>query len=76
MKREEAVSLLKEIMTDCESFHTAKAVSIQYDRTNDSWALSVTWLPYPSETDCLNKIIAKHNLEMTTKNERTIFHSS
>jgi hypothetical protein len=75
MNREETVSLLKELMTDCESFHTAKAVSLEYKRVSDSWELNTSWIPHPSETDCLNRILVMRNLEMITSNERTAFRS-
>jgi hypothetical protein len=65
--------LLKEIMTECESFHTATAVSIEHNKANGSWELRVSWAPHPSENECLEKIVAKHSLEMITTNERTVF---
>lgn len=61
-------------MTDCESFHNAKAVSIEHNKANDSWELIAIWTPHPSETECLKKIVAKHVIEMVTTNERTVFH--
>jgi hypothetical protein len=73
--RQEAVSLLKELMTHCDSFHTAQAVSIHHNRLKDSWELHVSWIPHPLESECLKKITAKHGLEMETSNEKTVFHS-
>ena len=75
VNRQEAVSLLKELMTDCESFHTAQAVSIQRDKLNDSWEIKVSWIPHPSDTECLKRINAKHNLEMETLDGKTVFRS-
>jgi hypothetical protein len=75
MDRQSAVSLVKEIMAGCESFRSAKAVSIVYNRANDSWELNISWTPHPSETKCLEKIITKHDLEMVTSNEQTGFRS-
>ncbi len=75
MDRLGAVSLLKEIMADCESFRSAKAVSIAHNRASDSWELNISWAPHPSETACLEKIVMKHDLEMLTSNERTVFRS-
>ena len=75
MNRQEAVLLLKEIMADCESFQTAKAVSIEHNKDKNSWELHVYWAPNPLETECLNKIVAKHSLETATTNERTVFRS-
>jgi hypothetical protein len=62
-------------MIDCESFHTAQAVSIVHNKINDSWELNVSWMPHPTETECLKKIIEKHSLEMVTENGKTVFRS-
>ena len=73
--RRETVSLLRELMTDCESFHTAQAVSIQYDKLKDSWELHVSWIAHPLETECLKKICTGHGLEMVMSNGKTVFRS-
>jgi hypothetical protein len=75
MNRQETVSLLKEIIAVCGSFYDARAVSIQNDGNEDSWELHVYWVPNPSETECLQKILAHHNLEMITINEHSVFRS-
>lgn len=75
MNRQEAVLLLKEIMTSCESFHTANTVSLEHNKANDTGDLHVSWTPHSSETERLTKIVAKHRLEMVTTNERTVFRS-
>lgn len=67
--------MLKELMTDCDSFHTAKAVSVESNRADDNWQLNLSWVPYPTENECLKKIVTEHGLEMLTSNERTIFRS-
>ena len=75
VNRQEAVSLLKELMTDCESFHNAQAVSMQHNRLKDSWEIHVSWVPHPLETECLKKIASKHSLEMETLDGKTVFRS-
>jgi hypothetical protein len=75
MNRQETVSLLKEIISVCGSFYDARAVSIQNDENGDNWELHVYWVPNPSEIECLEKIIAKHILEMVTINGRSVFRS-
>ena len=75
MNRQETVSLLKEIIVVCGSFYDARAVSIQNDGIGDSWELHVYWVPNPSETECLQKILAQHILEMITINGHSIFRS-
>ncbi|HUK84880.1 MAG TPA: hypothetical protein VLU95_03360 [Candidatus Acidoferrum sp.] len=62
-------------MNDCESFQSAKAVSIEYKKLTHSWELNISWIPHPSEGQCLEKIVIKHDLEMVTSGERTIFRS-
>jgi hypothetical protein len=75
MNRQETVSLLKEIIAVCGSFYDARAVSILNDENGDNWELHVYWVPNPSEIECLEKIIAKHILEMVTINGRSVFRS-
>lgn len=75
MNRQETVSLLKEIIAVCGSFYDARAVSIQIDKNSDSWELQVNWVPNPSEAECLQKILAKHILEMVTINGYCVFRS-
>ena len=75
MDRQETVLLLKEVMTVCGSFYTAKTVSIAYNKANDSWELCASWIPDQSEIELLNKIIAKHGLERVTTSECTTFRS-
>jgi hypothetical protein len=75
MNRQETVLLLKEIIVICGSFYGARAVSIQNDWIGDSWELHVYWVPNPSETECIKKIIVQHFLEMITINGRSIFRS-
>jgi hypothetical protein len=72
MKRQEAVLLLKEIMTNCASFYDAKMVSISQN-VNGDWELDVSWMPHPLEIDCLNKIVANHGAEIISSDARTVF---
>ena len=60
-------------MAECESFHFAREVSIE--KESDGWMLSVKWIPHSSETQRLEKIAAKHNLELAESKVRTVFHS-
>ena len=75
MNRQEAILLLKEIWADCESFHCAQTVSIEHVEGSDSWELRVFWVPHPSEIECLEKIVAKHSIEMVTSKGRSVFGS-
>ena len=74
MNREDAVSLLKEVMGACPSFCDAPAVSIMEER--GGWVLSVFWVPSASDGDCLGKIVARHGLEVAASKGRTVFRSS
>ena len=73
LNREEAVSLLKEIMVTCISFRTAQVVSISKDKGKDGWVLSANWVPETAENECLSKITAERNLEVNTQNGCTVF---
>ncbi len=73
MQRQEAVLLLKEIMTSCSSFYDAKMVSISQNVANGNWELHVSWMPHPSDADCLKKIVANHSAEILSSDERTVF---
>jgi hypothetical protein len=73
MNREDAVSLLKEIMSSCPTFSEAQAVSIMAER--GGWSLNVFWVPHISDGDCLGKIVSKHGLEVIASNGRTVFRS-
>jgi hypothetical protein len=75
LKREDAISLLREIMSACVSFNTAQAVSVAMDKESKRYVLSVNWTPHPSEIGCLDKILLDRNLETITAQGRTIFRS-
>ncbi len=75
LNREDAVSLLKEIMATCGSLATAQAVAITMDKETKSYVLSVNWVPEAYENECLTKILAKHGLEAVIVNGRTVFRS-
>jgi hypothetical protein len=75
MNRQEAVSILKEMIAVCNSFRDAQAVSIAKGKLTDSWELRIHCVPHQAEIACLQKIVAKHRLEMITSNGKTIFRS-
>jgi hypothetical protein len=75
MNRQEAVLLLKEIVSVCGSFNNAQVVSIDNNPKSNSWELQVNYVPHPSEIACLEKIVANHTLEMVNINGRFIFRS-
>jgi|WetSurMetagenome_2_1015567.scaffolds.fasta_scaffold439998_2 hypothetical protein len=74
MKREDAVSVLRELMGACPSFVTASSVSIMRER--GEWVLSVFWVPAALEGDCVKKIVSNHGLEVSMSNGRMVFRSS
>jgi len=73
MKREEAVSILKEIMLSCNSFYSAQAVSISKDTETQGWILSAKWVRPDSEITCLDSITLAHNAEIKEIVGHTIF---
>jgi hypothetical protein len=74
LKREEAVALLKIIVSSCESFSNAQSVSIA--KENDAWILDVSWLPDHIDAECLRAIAKKQFLEIINSNGHTVFRSS
>ena len=74
LNREDAISLLKEVMVACPSLYTAQAVSIT-ENERDSWVLGVFWVLDALDGDCLEKIVVKLSLEVGTTNGRTVFRS-
>ena len=74
LKRQDAVSLLREIMTACLSFCAAQAVSLT-ESNEGNWELSVFWVPDALDGDCLDKIVAARNLEVISTNGRLVFRS-
>jgi hypothetical protein len=76
LNREDAISLLRELMFSCESFRNVTIVSIDRDKEREGCSLSVTWVPEYSEKGCLNAIAVKRGLEITTTDRRMVFHSS
>jgi hypothetical protein len=75
MNRQEAVLLLKEMISVCGSFNDAQAVSIEYNKKSNGWELQVKCVPPASEIECLEKIVANHGLEMVTINGCSVFQS-
>jgi hypothetical protein len=72
---QEAILLLKEIVSVCGSFNNAQVVSIDNNQKSNSWELQVNYVPNPSEIECLEKIVASHILEMVNVNGRFVFRS-
>jgi hypothetical protein len=75
MERKKAILLLKEIMSFCDSFHHAQAVSIEKENKSGSWELRVFWIPDASDSGFLKKIVAKNGLEIVNVNSRLVFRS-
>ncbi len=72
MKREEALSLLKELMIACETMHLAPVVSLVPSSTHGHWKLSVKWIN-ENEKDCFEKIIKEKGLKATEIDGYTVF---
>ena len=67
MNRDEAVSLLREIMSACPSFVSASSVSLFQEE--DVWVLRVMWSPDAFDGGCLENIVAVHELEVVTSSD-------
>jgi hypothetical protein len=73
LNRDDALNLLKEIMSDCESFRFAQAVSISLDKKSQRWVLSAKWVRPESEKTCLDNIIVNRGVEVLEKDGYTVF---
>lgn len=73
LERADAVSLLKEILSNCESFRFAQVVSISKNKEAQGWNLSAKWSRPESEKDSLNNIMLKHGVEASEVNGYTVF---
>ena len=74
MKREEAISLLKEIMGNCASFHLAQTVTVSKNQEGEGWIVRAKWVCPESEKVGLNNIKQNHIVEITETADYTIFH--
>jgi hypothetical protein len=74
MRREETLSLLKELLIACRTMHYAPIVSLKKGLQPDSWELRVKWVSSDDEKDCFRSIILKNGLEATEADGYTIFH--
>lgn len=73
MNREDAVSLLREIMAACESFSRAEAVTIVKGKDAESYVLRAKWVPHESEKHCLNDIKRRYDVEFSDVDGYTVF---
>ena len=73
MKRDEVLSLLKELMIVCESMHFSPVVSLMPCPVFGRWKLIVKW-DDESEKGCFDKIVNERGLMTTlTEDGYTIF---
>lgn len=73
MKRDEVLSLLKDLMVVCESMHYAPVVSLSPNSKRGRWKLSIKWVS-ENEKGCFDKLIKEHGLMATeTEDGYTIF---
>jgi hypothetical protein len=73
MERNEALSLLKDLMVKCESMRFATVVSLTPTHGQGSWTLNVKW-ENDGPKGCLDKIVHERGLRVTeTEDGHTIF---
>jgi hypothetical protein len=73
MERNEAISLLKDLMVKCESMRFATIVSLTPTHDQGSWTLNVKW-ENNDPKNCLDKIVHDRGLKVTeTEDGHTIF---
>ncbi|GEM_PF-6893059 len=75
MKREEALSLLQDLMVACESMRFATVVSLTPTFSNGDWTLNVKW-DNTDSTGYLEKIVHARGLRATvTADGYTVFRT-
>ncbi len=75
MKRTEAISLLKNLVKECESMRLAPIVSLVSSANPEDWKLIVKW-SISEEKGCFEKIITGLGLQaIETKDGYTIFQN-
>ena len=73
MKRDEALSLLKDLMVACDSMRFSPVVSLTPSLKFGSWKLSIKWSD-DNEKGCFDKIISDRGLiAMETEDGYTVF---
>jgi len=75
MNRQEAVSLLKQMVVVCKSFDDARSISIERNNVTDGWELHVNFIPSLTEIAILEKIVDEKSLEMVMFKGKMIFRS-
>ena len=73
MKREEAISLLRELRANFDSVESTICVLLKNEERTSFWELKLEWVPKKDEKEALLNLAAKHNLEITFENGQTIF---
>ena len=76
MKREEAISLLKELKANFNSVESTICVLLKNEERTGFWELQIEWVPQTDEKKSLLNLAARHNLEITFKNGQTVFSRS
>ena len=75
MNREEALSLLKELMIVCETIRYAPIVSLKKSEREGRWEVRVKWLSESTEKGCFDDLVLRSRLEVTeTPDGYTTFH--
>jgi len=76
MERNEALSLLKDLMAECESMRFATIVSLMPTPNNGSWTLNVKW-DNNDPKGCLEKIVHDRGVSATEfEDGHTIFYTT
>jgi hypothetical protein len=74
MKREEVLSLLKELLIACETMRLAPIVSLTPNANMDRWKLSMKWVTSGVDKGCFDKILGQYGLVASeTEDGYTIF---
>jgi len=73
LRREEALTLLKELKATFESVQCTTWVLLRNEKKAGFWQLSIQWTPDEDEKLKLQPLIVKHNLEVFFENGYATF---
>lgn len=71
MSREEAVSLLTELVSVCRTFLQAPVVYLTKD-VSGKWGLNVKWATKGQEKECLERLARQHGYSVAETGDFTI----
>ena len=73
MRRDEALSLLKDLKATFGSIESTNYVLLKNEERAGFWELKIQWTPQPEEKTKLHMLLGKHSLEVFFSDGYTSF---